>query len=613
MLQKPAMNPKFPKLFEPGYIGKLQVKNRLVRSPCVPRIATIDGQVNERSIAHYRELARGGAGLIIVEAAYIDDIASQATYCELSVSRDDYRPGLMSLVTTIKANGAKACLQLVHCGVQRFIRTAPRKGASRVPWPKISALGAPPPEELTFEEIKVIVSAFGNAALRTKIVGFDMVEVHAGHGYLITNFLSPYYNRRTDWYGGSLTNRMRFLLEIIDDIRKKVGPDYPLGVRISGVDHEEEDPITIEETKEVVKALEKAGVNIIHMSGGVHKHMDKEAISMYWPAGYHAWCAEEVKKVLNIPVIASGGINSVELAEKILEEGKGDFIGLGRPLFADPYFPLKAEEGRPEDIRPCLRCGDCQDRGTALGCVQCAVNVAVGCEDEFKIIPAVKPKKVAIIGGGPGGMEAATVAALRGHEVTLFEKKKLGGVLIEASVPDFKADIRRLIDYLSTQVKKAGVKIVEGEATSQTIKDGKNVIIVGGGMIACDAALFLAEQKKKVTITTRGDEIARDMTDISRLAFFERLSEQDVEIRTGVRLEAVNDSGIVVSDRSGVKSEIKGDTVVLAGGLTPNRKLFDELAQVPELEVYAIGDCVEPRTILEAIHEGHWGGRTLGR
>ncbi len=651
MLHKKAANAKFPKLFEPGYMGNLQLKNRLVRSPCVPRLATHDGYVTERTIAHYRELARGGVGLVIVESTYIDNIASAITTCELGISRGEHRPGLLWLATTIKANGAKAGLSLVHCGVMRFTKRGPIKGASPVPWPLTYAGGAPLPEELTIDEIKTIVNAFGAAALRAKGVGFDMVEVHGGHGYLVSDFLSPHYNKRTDSYGGSFNNRMRFLVEIIDNICNRVGPDYPLSVRLSGVDHEEEDPITIEETKEVIKVLEKAGVDVIHMSGGNHNTMDKEVPPMYWPVGYHVWCAEEVKRMSSIPVIASGAINSPELAEKVLAEGKADFIGLGRPLWADPYFPRKAEEGRPEDIRLCLRCGDCQNRGIDLGSVQCAVNAALGNEDELKITPAAKLKNVAVIGGGPAGMEAATVAAIRGHKVTLFEKRRLGGALIEASIPDFKAEIRRLINYLSTQVKKAGVKIVEGEATSQTIKDGKydtvivaagaipwvpdvpgldkpcvievldvlgnvqtgkNVIVVGGGMIACDVALFLAEQGKKVTITTRGNEIARDMTTISRLAFFERLNNQDVEIRTGMHLKEVVDSGIIVSDRSGVKSEIKGDTVVLAGGQKPDRKLFDELMQVSELEVYAIGDCVEPRTIFDAIHEGHWVGRALG-
>jgi len=651
MLQKKPKNFKFPELFKVGYIGKLQLKNRLVRSPCLPRIATPDGCVTERTIKHYKELARGGAGLIIVECTYVDDIASQATFCGLGASRDEHRPGLMWLAQTIKANGARVCLQLVHSGVQKFTGRAPIKGASRIPWPQLYARGAPAPEELTLEEIKEVVNAFGDAALRAKQVGFDMVEVHGGHGYLVTNFLSPYYNKRIDWYGGNLKNRVRFLLEIIDNIRKKVGPDYPLSVRLSGVDHEEEDPITMNETMEVVVILEKAGVNVIHMSGGDHAHIDKEVISMYWPLGYHVWCAEEAKKVLNIPVIASGAINSPELAEQIVKERKGDFVGLGRPLFADPCFPLKAEEGRPEDIRPCLRCGDCQDRGSRIGSVQCAVNVALGNEDEFKITPAVRSKKVAVIGGGPAGLEAATISALRGHIVTIFEKRKLGGALIEASVPEFKVDIGRLIYYLSTQVKKAGVKVVEKEATGQTIKAGKydvvivatgatpripnvpglnkpfvigvldvlrkvgnigkSVIVVGGGMIACDVALFLAEQGKMVTLTTRGDEIARDMTNINRIAFLERLNKNNVGIKTGVRLEDICEGGIIVSDKSGVKSEIKSETVVLGAGFDPDRKLFDELSMMEDLEVYAIGDCVEPRTIFDAIHEGHYVGHMI--
>jgi len=367
---------------------------------------------------------------------------------------------------------------------------------------------------------------------------------------------------------------------------------------------------------------------------------------MYWPLAYNVWIAEEIKKVVSIPIIASGSITSPELAERILEEGKGDFIGLGRPLLADPYFPLKAQEGRPEDIRPCIRCLEgCLDRGLFSGSINCTVNVAVGKEDEFRITPSAKPKKVAVVGGGPAGMEAATIAALRGHDVTLFEKRKLGGMLLEASVPEFKADIRSLISYLATQVKKSGVKTIEAEATSQSIKDGnfdavivatggtpnipdvpgidkssvitaievmggaktgKNVIMVGGGLAGCDVALFLAERGKKVTIVEMEDEIARGWSDSPRLAFFERLSKQDVEVRTGVHLEEVTDSGITVHDKQAVKSEIKGDTVVIATGFKPNLRLFDELAQLPKLEVYAIGDCAEPRMIFDAIHEGHW-------
>ncbi len=401
----------------------------------------------------------------------------------------------------------------------------------------------------------------------------------------------------------------------------------------------------------MAKALEKDGVNVISASAGDHQHMDKEIAPMYYPPANNVWVAEELKKAVSIPVIAAGSITSPELAEKILKEGKGDFIALGRPLLADPYFPMKAQEGRPEDIRPCIRCLEgCIDRGIRSGTINCTVNVAVGKEDEFRIIPTDTPKKVAVIGGGPSGMEAAIVAALRGHDVTLFEKRKLGGRLIEASIPEFKADIRSLISYLSTQIKKTRVKTIEAEATSQVIADGKfdavivatggtpfvpdvpgmgkpsvvtaldvlggaktgsDVIVVGGGLVGCDVALFLAEQGKRVTIVEMEDEIARGWSKSPRLAFFERLSKQDVQVSTGMHLAEITDNGITVHDRRGEKSMIKGDTVVLATGFTPNRRLFDALAQLPDLEVYAVGDCVEPRMIFDAIHEGHWTAHGL--
>ncbi|HEY87862.1 MAG TPA: FAD-dependent oxidoreductase [Dehalococcoidia bacterium] len=646
MLQKTATDPRFPKLFTPGYIGKMWVKNRIVKSPICSRLANSDGYVTERMVNHYRELAQGGVGVVTVGYAYVDEKASQAVSSQLCVSKDDVTSGLDWLAAAIKDSGARACQQIAHCGM---VGKPPIKAASPISFPLYFPVPDPAmfiPEELTTEEVKEIVRAFGDAAFRVMMAGFDMVEVHGAHGYLITNFLSPHYNKRTDCYGGSLINRMRFLLEIIGDIRQKVGGDYPVSVRLSGTDYAEEEPITIEETKEVAKALEKLGVDVIHVSGGGHYTIasGEGGYDRFYPLARNVWAADEIKQVVSIPVIASVLINTPELAEKILEEGKADFVGLARPLLADPYLPLKAKEGRPEDIRPCVRCCDCLVRGVGSGSLKCAVNPGIGREGEFRITQVDKPKKVAVIGGGPAGMEAARVAALRGHEVTLFERKELGGMLIPASVPEFKTDIRRLIKYLSTQVEKAGVNLVKGEVTSQTIKNGKfdavivatgatpwlpdvpgidkssvvgvldvlggtqtgkSVIVVGGGMIASDVILFLAEQGKRVTITTRGDAIGLELG-MMIFAFMKRLLKQDVDIRTGVHLVEVTDSGIVIADRSGEKSEIKGDSVVIAAGLTPNRKLFDELAQVPELdEVYAIGDCVEPRTIFDVIREAY--------
>ena len=645
MLRNNVSNPMFPRLFEPGKIGGLWTKNRIIKAPMVTGFATRDGCVTERMIGHYREFARGGSGLIIVENSHIDDKASKSSPCQLSASHNEHRSGLVRLALAIKSNGAKACLQLGHAGRQKFIPTPPIKAPSRIPWAEMYKMGMPAPEELTFEEIEEIIEAFGDAALRAKQACFDMVEIVGCHGYLITNFLSPRTNRRTDWYGGPLENRMRFLLDLVGNIAQKAGEDFPLSIRLSGSDYEE-GGITIEDSKKVAVALEKAGVSTIHVSGGTHQTMHFEHTPMYGPLAPNVWAAEEIKRVVNIPIIASGSITTHQLAETILEEKKGDFISLGRPLLADPYFPLKAEEGRPEDICCCIRCLDgCVMRGAVIGSIDCSVNPTLGREDEFRITPVEQGKKVAVVGGGPAGMEAARVAALRGHRVTLFERRKMGGVLNEASTPDFKADIRKLIDYLSAQVKKAGVEIVEGEATSQTIKGGKfdavivaigathagyesskedrplvigpldvfqgattgnSVIIVGGGMIGCAVCLVLPEQGKKMTITTRGDDIARGMNHAEQLAYFERLSKHKVDILTGVHLEEVTEEGIVIHNRAAIKSEIKGESVVLCAGLTPNRGLFDELSKIPGLKVFAIGDCVEPRAIFDAIHEGFW-------
>ncbi len=639
-------NAKYPKIFTPGAIGRLWVKNRIVRAPMYTGFAGKDGCVTKRTINHYREFARGGAGLIVVGEVDIDDKASRSAPCSLCISSAEHQPGLGWLAETIQENGAKACLQLFHKGKQTFMgREIPLKAPSRVPWEDIYEMfGVPVPEELSIEEIEEIIEAFGNGAFRAKEAGFDMVDILGNSGYLITNFLSPRDNKRSDWYGGSLENRMRFLLQVVRNIRRKVGGDYPLSVRLNGVDYVE-GGTTVAETKEVCIALERAGVNVIHITGGTHQVPDMETVTMYGPLANNLEAAKEIKAVVHIPVIINGAITSPELAEKILAEGSADFVGLARPLLADPYFPLKAKEGRPEDIRPCIRCmeGCGAERGGMRG-IHCTVNATVGREEDLRITQTTKAKDIAVVGGGPAGMEAARVAALSGHKVTLYEKRKLGGMLIEASLPEFKADLRGLIDNLSTQVKKAGVNIVESEATLQTIKagnfdvaivatgaspcvlevaggdkplvldpfdvlrgakTGKDIVVVGGGAIGCDVALFLAEQGKKVTITTRQDDIAHGLTLVMKIAFFKRYFRPGVGMLTGMHLVEIVDNGVVLADRFGRTTEFKADNVVLATGLEPLNGLYEELAQVPGLEVYAVGNCVEPRTIFDAIHEGY--------
>lgn len=447
----------FPHVFTPGRIGTLELKNRVMKAPQSSGMSNKDGTVSERLIRYYRNQASGGAGMIIVEYAYVDDIGAKSAHCHLGISQNEHIPGLTWLAENIKECGAAAGIQIEHCGRQKFLGTQPMCAPSAIPWPKLwdqYGLQAVP-HVLTIEEIQDIVHAFGDAAWRAKVAGFDLVEIHGAHGYLLTNFFSPTTNHRTDLYGGTLENRMRIYIEIARDVRKKVGPDFPVTIRLSGTDYEP-DGFPIEDTLVLAKALENEGIDAFHISGGDHHTMIHQTSPMAMDHGHNVWAAEAIKKVVSVPVIASGSINTPELAEEVIASGKGDFVGLGRPLWADPEWPKKAEADHPEDIRPCIRCNEgCLDRGNHLGkSINCTMNPTLGFEDALAIRPAQTPKKVAVVGGGPAGLKAADTLALRGHQVTLFEKRKLGGYLHEASYPEFKADIRDALRYLTTQVKK---------------------------------------------------------------------------------------------------------------------------------------------------------------
>jgi len=647
------MQTMFPRLVEPGSIGNVQLKNRMIKAPQHTGLANPDGSITERMLRYYKDVASGGVSMVIVEYAWIDNDASRASPCQLGIASMDHISGLSLLAQTIQANGAKAAIQISHAGRQRFTLARP-KAPSTVPWEEIYAQGCPPPDVLTFEEILQVVKSFGQAARKAQIADFDMVEIHACHGYLISNFLSPRTNKRTDWYGGSLENRMRFLLEVIAEIKCQVGSGYPVCVRVSGIDYEP-DGTKIEETIELCKRLEALGVAAIHMSGGNHHQTIHEVSPMGMSLAHNVWAAEAVKKEINIPVIASGSITHPELAESILADGKGDFIGLGRPLWADPQWPLKALEGRPEDIRPCIRCNDgCLARGDHLAkTISCSVNVAVCREAEFQITKAEHPKKVAVIGGGPAGMEAARVCALKGHQVTLYEKRELGGALLEASIPEFKApDLKPLISYLRTQTKKLNIRVINEEATAQAVqtggfdavivaagatplmledvhgithqkvtsasqvlhgkaKLGQKIAVIGGGIVGTEVGLFLAEQGKEVVFVEMLDTFMNNITFDEKLVYEERFRKLKVSIHTGKRLESVSDKGITVADRYGIRTTISADTVVLAAGFKPNRDLIDSLRKDPKLQVFEVGDCVRPRKIFDAIHDGHLAAKLL--
>lgn len=650
MLVKKPFDTRFTHLFTPGYIGNLWVKNRIVRTSMLTNWALASGEVTPNTINHYKELARGGSGMVNVEYSYIDNDAAKANDGQIGISTVAHQNGLRWLANAIKAEGARATMQIAHAGRQRFSATQPFKTAFRRPWPDIykyggvgqQGKGGVIPNEMTVEEIQQVIEDFGSAAVRAQEVGFDGCELHAGHGYLLTNFLSP-WNRRNDWYGGHFVNRKRIVMQTFERMRQRVGPGFTLGVRLSWTDYDPINPIPLEETIEVAKELESLGCDYIHVSGGIHEFGHKETVVMYYPMALQAEASAKIRKAVGIPVICSGSLGDPELAEKILKEGKGDFVGLGRPLLADPYFPKKAQEGCPEEIRPCIRCMECNDKGCMIGYTTCAVNPVVGREGEFSTIPvAAKKKKVAVVGGGPSGMEAARVAALKGHDVTLYEKKELGGLLLDASIPDSKADLRRLVKYYVTQMEKRGIKVVKEEATAAKIKKGnfntvivatgsqpitpkvpgvnksivaagldvlrgaptgKNVIVIGGGLVGSEIAAFLAEQGKNVTVIEATDQLATGLSGVMKNAFFEIISKLPIQMKINHMLTEITEKGIIAT--CGLKQvEIKGDTVVIATGFSPEHKLWDDLCKVADMEVYAIGDCVKVQTSYEAIHDG---------
>lgn len=633
-------------LFRPLSVGNVKLKNRLVVAPMVTVFCDDQGMATDRFIAYHEAKAKGGWAMIIVEDYAVDPMG-----------RGFWTPGLWDdkqieshakLVKAVHRAGARIIAQIYHAGRQTSSALIGGQPVSASPLP-CPVMGETP-RELSVPEIKKIVSQFGDAALRAKKAGFDGVEVHGAHGYLIAQFMSKYSNKRVDEYGGSLKNRLRFPLEIIGEIRKKCGDDFLIGFRISG---EEKVPggRTLEETKVIAVELERQGVDLIHVSVGTYESswaiIPPMGTEIAWIANY----AAEVKKVVKVPVMTVGRINDPLVAESILRSGKADLIAMGRASLADPELPIKYARGQYEDIRPCIGCQQgCLEVLFRNEPIRCLVNPTLGFEYRRELKKAKAPRKVVVVGGGPAGMEAARAAALAGHKVILYEKNdRLGGQFSLAAVPPGKGEISGYIAWAIRQLEKLevdvrlktefsaatlkkekpevvivatgaspskpAIKVAEGSnvMTAEDVLSGRalpkqKVVIAGGGMVGCETATYLASMGRQVTVVEMLPLIATDEELTRRFLLLKMMEEKKIEIVTEAQIVEINREGVRVK-RKGLVENISADTVVLALGMSANDKLVKSLGD--KVEVKVAGDALSPRNALEAIREGFLAGATI--
>ncbi len=640
----------FKRLFSPIQIGKMTLKNRIAMAPMGTSYCTKDGNVTPMMKDFYEARARGGAGLIIVENAAIDFYRCTQSVNRLAIDNDLNLPGLRALANAIKKHGAKACIQLTHMAKQaRFDLTGFQPVApSAIIYPGDStpANKYVMPREITVPEIHEVVQLFARAAVLAKRAGFDCVELHAAHAYIFAEFLSLNSNKRKDEYGGSLENRARLLVETLKAIREAAGEDYPVWARFNGAEYGVKDGFTLDEAKALAKMINPLS-DAMHISAfGYGKY---SLTTNPDTPGELIPLAAAIKKIVTVPVMGVGRLTP-EYGEQAIKDGKVDIIAVARQFLADPDFPNKAQTGKIEDIRPCIACYSCHDMSRIIDKgVICAVNATVGQASGFDIKPAKKTRKIAIVGGGPAGMEAARALTLRGHKVVLFEKQgRLGGQLNLAIVPPYKRErMEPLITYYLTQLKKlnveirlntaADVAIIEKQKPDAVIlatgviplmpefpgadpkkvflavdilagkaKPGHRVVVVGGGSIGCETAEYLYAQGHDVTLV-RGrsgvSELATDLGFRDRIRFLNRLTTLPIKLLADYHLGKIQKDGVIAINKANNEQFIPADTVVVSAGSRQNNVLFTPL-KLKGYEVHLAGDCWRLGRIAEAVSDG---------
>lgn len=676
--------PHYEHLFTPIQIGSMTVPNRICHVPTDVSSSNADGSVSERDIHHHSQIAKGGAGLIIVGATSPDGQTGRPTVTGLVADSDSCIPGLARLAEGMHKYGAKCVVQLQHpgrqCAVPRYNTMSATDMVVKLPWSAGHEIVYENAEEkgkpvraMTTEEVVDMVDKFSEAAWRVKQAGFDGVELHAAHGYLISQFMSPYLNKRIDRWGGSFENRMRFPLAIISSIQKKCGRNFPILVRYSA-DEWVEGGRELEESVRMAVEFERAGVAALDLSQCIQESPGAGFDPMYYPEGWTVYASQAVKKAVSIPVINSHTFRNPDYCDKLVENGDTDMIGLARQLLCDPYWPMKAYMGKPEQIRRCISCltGCWQESMMAKKEIGCAINPACGHMEFDDLKPAAAPLKVGIVGGGPAGMEAARIATVRGHRVTLFEKTgELGGAILGCCMAPGKEKMKWYADWIRGQIKDLNVDVrLHTSPTVEQLKEfdvvlnatgavsyvpecigaervvpfeeaiacpkvtcpfhpkdrkmrktGEKVLVWGDHYAAADTAAALAGMGKDVTIVTDKKEFGASVEVIHMYVLRKRFAQTDAEalhsepfkypvkVYENSTVYSIEEGKVVLMDKNFQRTELAIDDVITCNTRS-NTALFDELmaAGVP---VVNAGDSKAPRNLHAAVMEGATFGLKL--